>query len=111
MPKGFRFDPKTVKEGEQFVERIADGTIKRRIPLNEEFDCRLKKFFDEMPTYSSADPLTSFFYLLMRDHLPAGVVTELIAESNGGDTSVFTNGHLAEFAELCAQELMKDALR
>jgi len=68
-------------------------------------------FMDKMPKYNSADPLTSFFYLLMRDHLPVGIVTKLVAESNSDNSAQFTNGHLAQFAELCSQEVQRNLMR
>ena len=71
---------------------------------------RLQAFMAKMPKYSSADPLTSFFYTLMRDHLTVGTVVKLIADSSDGQNAVFTNGHLAQFAELCSDEMKRNLL-
>lgn len=73
-------------------------------------DALLKTFMARMPKYSSADPLTSFLYLLMRDHLPVGVVVKLIADSNTGEDCIFTNGHLAQFAAFCSDEIKSNLM-
>jgi hypothetical protein len=54
---------------------------------------------------SSDDPLVSFLYLLMRDHVPLGVVAGLIDVSCGAMLSQFTNGWLAEYARDCVSRL------
>ena len=55
-----------------------------------------------------ADPLTSFFYQLIRDELPAGtvekIVQEVIEEPNDG--CLFTNGWLAQYARNLAETLL-----
>lgn len=43
------------------------------------------------------DRLQLVLYLLMRDHLPCGVVEELVARSKNYDT-VYSNGWLAQYA-------------
>ncbi|MGW8181962.1 MAG: hypothetical protein ACWGQW_24810 [bacterium] len=78
---------------------------------NTNEDKRLQEFMDKMPKRTGANPVVCFFYLLMRDHLPVGVVTDLIGRSAGGRDITYTNGHLAQFAELCADELLKNTLR
>lgn len=75
-----------------------------------DLNVRLQVFFDKMPRHTSSDPLTSFLYLLMRDHLPAGVVVGLIVQSTNKEESIYTNGHLAQFAELCADEMKRSSL-
>ena len=45
---------------------------------------------------NSSDPLVSFLYELMRDHLPVGTVERLI-RNNSGEVK-FTNGWLAQIA-------------
>jgi len=50
--------------------------------------------------------LVDFLYILMRDHLPAGVVEGLVLDSRGGSTSAYTNGWLALYAQDCADRLM-----
>lgn len=57
----------------------------------------------------STDPLVSFLYILMRDHVPAGVVEGIVrdhavpAQESGG--TVFTNGYLAFYAKDVADRL------
>ncbi len=50
----------------------------------------------------SSDPLVTVFYLLMRDHLPTGVVAELCRTSLESVESKFTNGWLAHYARTLA---------
>jgi len=53
-----------------------------------------------------SDTLTTFFYLLLRDHLPAGKVEMIIHEVvNGADSILFTNGYLAQYADNLASAL------
>ena len=55
-----------------------------------------------------ADPVVSFLYVLLRDHLPAGVVLELVAlAKNSTVETTFTNGYLADYAVWCAEQLEK----
>jgi hypothetical protein len=56
----------------------------------------------------SGDPLVSFLYVLMRDHLPTGVVAELVTscELLGDDHQAqLSNGWLAEYAKDLAKRL------
>lgn len=48
--------------------------------------------------------LVSFLYELMRDHLPTGVVEELVRRSEDPDV-YYTNGWLAKYAEDLANRL------
>ena len=50
------------------------------------------------------DRLTSFLYELMRDHLPAGKVEELVRNSADPDVA-YTNGWLAQYANDLAKRL------
>ena len=53
-----------------------------------------------------SDTLTTFFYLLLRDHLPAGKVEMIIHEViTGADAVLFTNGYLAQYADNLASTL------
>ena len=57
------------------------------------------------------DPMVDFFYLLMRDELPAATVERLVRESinpKGKEISVFTNGWLAQYANNLV-ELLRNA--
>lgn len=50
------------------------------------------------------DRLTSFLYELMRDHVPPGIVMELV-NSSTGETIQYTNGYLAKMAQHFADRL------
>lgn len=61
---------------------------------------------DGVPKHVTMDRLTSFFYVLMRDHLPPGVVTEVVIDAHVGEGPfVLSNGPLAQFAEHLAHKL------
>jgi hypothetical protein len=51
--------------------------------------------------------LVCFLYMLMRDHLPVGTVTQLVNDSRpvAKGPFCFTNGHLAEYAQYLAGRL------
>jgi hypothetical protein len=50
--------------------------------------------------------LATFFYLLIRDELPAGVVERIVMEcEKSGDKNKMTNGHIAEYANLIEKRL------
>ena len=51
--------------------------------------------------------LVAFFYVLMRNHLPIGVVEALVQENEmpPEEPVVFTNGHLARYAQECVARL------
>lgn len=55
------------------------------------------------------DQLTSFLYILMRDHLPSGVVEDIMAkhvENIGNDEVRFSNPHLEAHARELASRLV-----
>ncbi len=56
----------------------------------------------------SSDPLVSFLYELMRDHLPPGKVESIVRDSLHPETK-FTNGWLASYAEDVATRLRRAA--
>lgn len=49
--------------------------------------------------------LVSFLYQLMRDHVPPGVVEEVLNDSVHHSDIVYTNGWLAKYAEDIAKRL------
>lgn len=51
--------------------------------------------------------LVSFLYELMRDHLPAGTVEEIVQNSTKDSDVRYTNGWLAKYAEDIAARLIK----
>lgn len=57
---------------------------------------------------NSEDPLVLFFYLLLRDHMLAGKVEELVMEVERASLpAVFTNGGLATYAHDLAARVRK----
>jgi hypothetical protein len=50
--------------------------------------------------------LVSFLYELMRDHVPPGVIEEIMRKTMGPSAVVYTNGWLAKYAEDVANRLM-----
>ena len=53
------------------------------------------------------DPLTSFLYELMRDHLPAGTVATIAMNCPRHTLTRYCNGHLAIYAHRIANELVE----
>lgn len=57
----------------------------------------------------STDPLVSFLYILIRDHLPAGKVEEIVRDHvEDAQASRFTNGWLALYCKDIAERLRED---
>ena len=52
--------------------------------------------------------MEAFFYILMRDHLPVGVVEKLVRdeEESNGKEILFTNGYLANYSKLLTKRLL-----
>ncbi len=55
------------------------------------------------------EALTNFFYLLLRDYLPAGDVENIVraVEKGDGKTKVLSNFHLASYAEDLTTRIQK----
>ena len=51
------------------------------------------------------DPLVEMLYLLMRDHVPTGVVAGLVADVETSGRNDYTNGWLATYAQHLAKRL------
>jgi hypothetical protein len=76
---------------------------------------RAKRIFknirEDSPRETSDDPLVSFLYLLMRDHLPCGQIEAIMKEipvqapDEDSDCAVFSNGWLARHAKHLAARL------
>jgi len=84
----------------------------------DEFDKRTEELRSLTGKITSTDPLVDFFYLLMRDELPAGKVERLVRDSInpvGKEETVFTNGWLAQYAKNLADLIrgseLKDLLK
>jgi len=57
-------------------------------------------------TITYTDPLTAFFYLLLRNELAAGKVEALVSEAvNSAEECTFTNGWLAQYANNLAERI------
>ena len=75
-------------------------------------DPAIRKYSDQMRRRSgsvdSRDPLVSFLYTLMRDHLTPGRVEEIMLRQipKAGETTEFSNGFLANYAQDIAARLV-----
>jgi hypothetical protein len=70
----------------------------------EERNRQNKNLRERSGSVDSEDKLVSFLYELMRDHLPTGTVEEIVRNSDA-DSTQFTNGFLAKYAEDLAKRL------
>lgn len=72
-----------------------------------------QELFERSGRVIGHNPLVSFLYDLMRDHLPPGVVERLVREATPGGSATphghwattYTNGWLAEYAKDVATRL------
>lgn len=67
-------------------------------------DINNKQLKEESGNVVYDDRLVSFLYSLLRDHLPAGVVEELVRGSQCIPVE-YTNGYLANYAKNLADRL------
>lgn len=67
-------------------------------------DINNKQLKEESGNVVYDDRLVSFLYSLLRDRLPAGVVEELVRDSQGIPVE-YTNGYLAKYAKNLADRL------
>jgi hypothetical protein len=67
-------------------------------------DKKQQGIFERSGKFTSRNPLVSFLYELMRDHVPPGVV-EGILDDRGAIETTFTNGWLARYAQDVARRL------
>jgi len=64
---------------------------------------------DRSGCINSSDPLVSFLYILMRDHVTPGSVEDILQNHvEGEDESEFCNGYLASYAKDIANRLKRD---
>lgn len=74
--------------------------------IQEMHDSRNQRLKEISGNVVMTDSLASFFYSLMRDHVPAGVVEKLVRESTTGPGEChYSNGFLARYAQNLADEL------
>jgi hypothetical protein len=67
----------------------------------------MRKLRDRSGSVDSSDPLVSFLYILMRDHLPIGEIESIMKDHvyKKSKDCQFTNGWLAEYAKDMAKRL------
>lgn len=73
------------------------------ITMNKEYKQQLRESSGNI-NININNKLTSFLYELMRDHLPAGKIQEIMQNSAVSDCQ-YTNGWLALYAEYIANQL------
>ena len=66
-----------------------------------------KELRERSGSVSSTDPVVSFLYDLIRDHLPIGTVESIVRECPAVETH-FTNGYLANYCIDLAKRLRYD---
>ena len=54
----------------------------------------------ESGSVNSDDIMVSFMYILMRDHLPPGIIENIIVNHCFTKETEFTNGWLAQYAKI-----------
>lgn len=89
----------TIDETNAFIKEDKDDPYMSKI---EDEDCRRMR--RESGRVNSESKLVEFFYLLLRDYLPAGQVEEIMIKITGGERQ-YTNGWLAQLAENIATRL------
>lgn len=68
-------------------------------------ESRINKLREASGNVAFNDALTGFLYELMRDHMPAGKVEEMVHRAAHNPDALFTNGWLAQYANNLAEEL------
>lgn len=51
--------------------------------------------------------LVTFFYLLLRDYLSAGVVEKIVMDSTKHKSNILSNGYIGDYAEDIVKRLLK----
>jgi len=85
------------KEVEELVEKTEK--IKNQKSLTERFN-RNDQLKENSGNVVSADPLVSFLYTLMRDHVTPGTIEKVLRDGlYGPEVVTYSNGFLAKYAE------------
>lgn len=71
-------------------------------------DPKQQALFERSGRVAHTDPLVSFLYDLMRDHVPPGIVEGLLDDHQDPIETTFTNGWLARYAEDVAVRLRRE---
>ena len=79
-----------------------------RYSSKDEFDkqVRIIKMRNDSGNFTSNDLITSFIYTLARDHLPIGIIEEILSTCDN-EKCLYTNGWLAKYAEEVSKKLHK----
>lgn len=93
------FPHMTIDETNAFIKEDKDDLYISKI---KDKGCRRMR--RESGRVNSDSKLVEFFYLLLRDYLPAGEVEEIMNKITGEETQ-YTNGWLAKLAENIATRL------
>ena len=72
------------------------------------FQEEMKRMRERTGNVADSSKLVSFFYELLRDHLPVGEVERLVLNVTNPKASscVYTNGYLAKYAQDIVQRLI-----
>jgi len=65
---------------------------------------KTKALRERSGTITDKNKSVEFLYVLMRDHVPAGTVEEVMCQTEGKEC-VYTNGFLAQYAQDVANRL------
>lgn len=79
--------------------------LKEKKILNEQEKIKMSNLRERSGSVNIDSRLVSFLYELMRDHLPTGVVEEIVLASENESSVNYTNGWLAKYAEDLALRL------
>jgi hypothetical protein len=106
---------KKVKRSKRHMTRgdinMVNEEVSKNIDIDEvsERTKRNNKLRSDSGNIEFEDTLTSFFYYLMRDHMPAGEVEKIVRDvACESGVSVYSNGFLAQYANNLAN-FLKDA--
>jgi hypothetical protein len=58
-------------------------------------------------SFKDNDPLTSLFYSLIRDHMPAGDVEKLVCDAEKEQETTYSNVDMARYAKKLADRLRR----
>jgi hypothetical protein len=96
------------KESQVPTKKLQDEDLKEA----KESLSRTERLRSDSGNIEFTDTLTTFLYLLLRDHVPAGKVEMAVRESVlGPETITFTNGFLAQYADNLANTLKNAKVR
>jgi hypothetical protein len=83
---------------------MKNGFVKDLCKSNDIVSAEMDALRQRSGEECSDNPLVSFLYELMRDHVPPGTIERIVLNSPAGQTK-FTNGYLAQYAKDVAHRL------